>query len=80
MDNCGKPQSIEDMVANSAEAGRETRGPRPAGATARLRACSACAGDYEDPDGRAWGPDDSGADECEDEADHLAEEFPAEEK
>ena len=80
MDNCGKPQSIAGKFAGPAGAGREIREPRPAGATAGLRACSACAGDYEDPDGRAWAPDESGGDEREDEADHLADEFPAEEQ
>jgi hypothetical protein len=73
VDNCGKTQSQKDGTAAHAQAGREIRGPRPAGATAGLRACSACAGDYEDPDGRAWGPDESGGDEREDEADRLAE-------
>ncbi len=32
---------------------------------ARLRACSACAGDYEDPDGTAWTDDDSEDDDGE---------------
>ena len=80
MDNCGKPQSIEQGVAGPAGARRQIRGPRFGGATAGLRACSACAGDYEDPDGRACAPDESGGDDREDEADHLAEEFPAEEQ
>jgi hypothetical protein len=80
VDNCGKPQSKEQGVAGPAGADREIRGPRPGGVTVGLRACSACAGDYEDPDGGAWAPDESGGDECEDEADHLAEEFPAEEQ
>jgi hypothetical protein len=30
-----------------------------------LRACSACAGDYEDPDRTAWMPEAEGADEVE---------------
>ena len=80
MDNCGKPQSKEQEVAGLGGADREIRGPRPDGVTAGLRACSACAGDYEDPDGGAWAPDESGGDECGDEADHLAEEFPVEEQ
>lgn len=80
MDNCGKPQSKEQGAAGPGGANREIRGPRLDDVTAGLRACSACAGDYEDPDGGAWAPDESGGDECEDEADHLAEEFPAEEQ
>jgi hypothetical protein len=79
VDNCGKPQSIAGKFASPAGADRESRGRQRGGATASLRACSACAGDYEDPDGRAWAPDESGGDEREDETDHLAEEFPAEE-
>jgi hypothetical protein len=30
----------------------------PGACQAPLRACSACAGDYEDPDRTAWTPDD----------------------
>src|SRR5439155_1167148 len=30
-----------------------------AGVTGAMRACSACAGDYEDPDRTAWTPDDA---------------------
>jgi hypothetical protein len=40
-----------------------------------LRACSACAGDYEDPDRTAWGPD---AEEDESGEEHTrGDEFPA---
>jgi hypothetical protein len=80
VDNCGKPESIEDMVTSPAGVDRRSRKPRSGSATTCLRACSGCAGDYEDPDGRAWAPDESGGDEREDEADHFAEEFPAEEQ
>ena len=80
MDNCGKTQSQKDETAAHVGAERDIRGLRPAGAMAGLRACSACAGDYEDPDGRAWAPDESDGDECKDETDHLADEFPAEEQ
>jgi hypothetical protein len=42
-----------------------------------LRACSACAGDYEDPDRTAW-PTDMEIDEtCEDAEETNADEFPA---
>jgi hypothetical protein len=30
-----------------------------AAASVEMRACSACAGDYEDPDRTAWSPDDA---------------------
>ena len=39
-------------------------------ASQALRACSACAGDYEDPDRTAWGPD-AGEDEAETRVDLL---------
>lgn len=39
-----------------------------------LHACSACAGDYEDPDRTAGGEDESG-----DDVDANSDEFPAEE-
>jgi hypothetical protein len=48
-----------------------------------FRSCSACAGDYEDPDRTAWTPDemDGGADDGELDLARggLTEEFPAEE-
>jgi hypothetical protein len=47
-----------------------------------MRACSACAGDYEDPDRNAWSPGDPGDEEREEERSEerqaLKEEFPAE--
>ncbi len=39
-----------------------------------MRACSACAGDYEDPDCTAWTPDEPGAEEG-----GVTDEFSAEE-
>jgi hypothetical protein len=48
-----------------------------------MRACSACAGDYEDPERTAWSPDDPDGEEREDgreeEREAPNEEFPAEE-
>ncbi len=44
-----------------------------------MRACSACAGDYEDPEGTAWTPDDAAEPEFEEAPRAGAEEFPAEE-
>ena len=50
------------------------------GCAARLmRACSACAGDYEDPDRTAWTPEESKEDQGALESNGDAEEFPAEE-
>ncbi len=44
-----------------------------------MRACSACAGDYEDPDRTAWRPDDTEDPELDDAPCAAGEEFPAEE-
>jgi hypothetical protein len=45
---------------------------------AGMRACSACAGDYEDPDRTAWTPDDAEDGEREEAPAADGEEFPAE--
>jgi hypothetical protein len=44
-----------------------------------MRACSACAGDYEDPERTAWTPDDAEDGEHDGAPGVNAEEFPAEE-
>jgi len=80
VDNCAKLQSQTGLAAGHAEGDRAIRRPQQGGATAGLRACSACAGDYEDPDRTARAPHESGGEEREDEADQLGEEFPAEEQ
>ena len=49
------------------------------GGAKELRACSACAGDYEDPDRTGWRPDDAEDTERDDVPDATTEEFPAEE-
>ena len=46
---------------------------------AEMRACSACAGDYEDPDRTAWAPEDTDGQEREEALDASAGEFPAKE-
>jgi len=43
-----------------------------------MRACSACAGDYEDPDRTARAPDDAEDPEFDDAPGATVEEFPAE--
>ncbi len=40
--------------------------------------CSACAGDYEDPDRTAWTLDENDQDEDQPETDAVGEGFPAE--
>jgi hypothetical protein len=44
---------------------------------AALRACSACAGDYEDPEPTAWPGDEKAEDAREDAEDTAEDEFPA---
>lgn len=44
-----------------------------------IRACSACAGDYEDPERTAWTDDDEDGKERDVEALGDTDEFPAEE-
>jgi hypothetical protein len=51
-----------------------------AAATVEMRACSACGGDYEDPDRTAWAPDDEEEEERNDALVAALEEFPAEDK
>ena len=51
---------------------------RPAEAGLALRACSACAGDYENPDRTAWGGEEPNRAVNEDEA--LEDEFPVPEE
>ena len=50
-----------------------------AGRANEMRACSACAGDYEDPDRTAWTADESDEAERDYELDSETEGFPAEE-
>jgi len=64
--------------------GRESATPRRAdrGRGRVLTACSACAGDYEDPDRTAWpvhevDEDEAQGDETHDERGAIREEFPA---
>ncbi|HET8923835.1 MAG TPA: hypothetical protein VFN26_12680 [Candidatus Acidoferrum sp.] len=80
MKKCGKLR--RQSICQEATAGRRTgffRADGEANSLAEVRACSACAGDYEDPDRTAWTPDVP--DEVEGAAarDAGGEEFPAEE-
>jgi hypothetical protein len=46
----------------------------PGGLAQSLRACSACAGDYEDPDRTAWAPDEEEDDLAQEKAQDGAQE------
>ena len=79
MEKCGKVvgwKTNQETAEPAAVRTEESRvGSRPLG----LRACSACAGDYEDPDRTAWTPDSSEDEGGDYEPRVTTEEFPAEE-
>jgi hypothetical protein len=78
VEKCGKVWRRENETAARDERLGEVYSMSGSGAK-ELRACSACAGDYEDPDRTAWTPDEPD-DEGRDEAPSATtEEFPAEE-
>jgi len=71
---CGNFARRETGARRVAEALRGVSGESRSAAQAReLRACSACAGDYEDPDRTAWPADEENRDAEENEGD---DEFP----
>jgi hypothetical protein len=76
----GRKGNQQDVAEPAAAAERARAGSRPLA----LRACSACAGDYEDPDRTAWAPDDAEVDADDGQErdairDAAIEKFPAEE-
>ena len=81
MEKCGKGGQHAVALSATARAGRDLF--RKAGGRtgmSALRACSACAGDYEDPD-RAVGPTSEEVDDSrEDAEDANVDEFPAEQE
>ncbi len=80
MEKCGKVwrQGHETAARPETRAGVYTI--NGAARTNEMRACSACAGDYEDPDRTAWTTPDDAEDENRDGAPRTnTEEFPAEE-
>lgn len=77
MESCGK-------LPRSDPPWKEQTGPlqivengRVTSALATIRACSACAGDYEDPDRTAWTPDNPDAGEEDEPPATREEKFPA---
>jgi len=79
VEKCEKRQKQGRGAADPSELRREVYSINGAGATREMRACSACAGDYEDPDRTAWTPDDAKDEERDDAPSTTTEEFPAEE-
>ena len=79
MEKCGKVwrQGHETAARPETRAGVYTI--NVAARTNEMRACSACAGDYEDPDRTAWTPNDVDDEERDPAPRTNTEEFPAEE-
>jgi hypothetical protein len=65
-------------MRTAAEACSQALGEGKVRALPVMQACSACAGDYEDPDRTAWPPDDGNDGEDEQALGTAEEEFPAE--
>ena len=80
MDKCGKLRRQPGLAGTLPGTGFESGEAEVAGGVARLQACSACAGDYEDPERTAGTPDEANGEGNEDEPDVFPEEFPAEEQ
>ncbi len=79
MEKCGKLWREQRQAAD----GNEVQGAvyliNGADATIVMGACSACAGDYEDPDRTAWAADDAEDEERDGTTRATTEEFPAKE-
>jgi len=78
VEKCEKRREQDCGAADRNEPQREVYSINGAGATSEMRACSACAGDYEDPDHTAWTPDEGEEQERDGAPCTTAEELPAE--
>ena len=79
MEKCGKLWRQEYLAADRREVQGAAYSINGAGGANEMRACSACAGDYEDPDRTAWTPNDVDDEERDPAPRTNTEEFPAEE-
>ncbi len=79
MEKCEKRREQDRGAAARNGLQREVYSIEGAGAAREMRACSACAGNYEDPDRTAWTPDEGEEQERDGAPCTAAEEFPAEE-
>ena len=79
MDKCGKVRQQWGWNGASQKWPDRIPANRLRPLVAMMRACSACAGDYEDPDRTAWTADVPAEAEQDDELDSETERFPAEE-
>jgi hypothetical protein len=78
VEKCEKLWRQEHRDAHENELQRGVCSRSGADATIEMRACSACAGDYEDPDRTVWTPDDTEEEERDGASRAAKEEFPAE--
>ena len=79
MEKCGKVLRQKRQSAARRDVRGEVYSETIAGEKVEMRACSACAGDYEDPDRTAWTPDDTEDPEFDDATSATTEKSPAEE-
>ena len=79
MEKCGKTWRQRKGAAAGPHGQDGAPSNGECGAGLMMRACSACAGDYEDPDRTAWAPVEAAEAERDDPLDGEREEFPAEE-
>ena len=79
MEKCGKLWRSKHETAERLGMKGAVHWIRGAGGMAEMRACSACAGDYEDPDRTAWVADEAEDEEREAAGRASKEEFPAQE-
>jgi len=79
VENCEKRWQASQRTAARYEAQHTVYSIAGAAVVSEMRACSACAGDYEDPDRTAWASDDAEDPEFDGALGATAEEFSAEE-
>jgi len=79
VENCEKRQEQNRGADRWGALRGEVYSINGATATGKMRACSACAGDYEDPDRTAWTPGEGEEEEDSGDTRATTEEFPAEE-
>ncbi len=78
VENCAKPGRPDLPLWGAAPAYSQVSGDGRVCTQEAVRACSACAGDYEDPDRTAWTPGESEDDEGASGLRPAADEFAAE--
>ena len=78
MENCGKLWRSDRGTADGQGVHGEVYPIDGVGGEIAMRGCSACTGDYEDPDRTAWTPDDGEGEERDAAKRATTDELPAE--